>query len=377
VVEETRKSAGSIGLSVEITIITGPLGEDLLQAIARMYGSHDKKYSSLSFCRTVFNENPSGYSFHAFAKDDDKIVGHYAVIPVEICARGRTGLSAKGEALFLERDYRSESILNGNKDIPLGIGLAARLYDFALQQDIKVVHVIADSNIGVIHRMAGCTKRVVEQTKSVFILDSEIPGGPDSSPARVWASRVIFLFQHILLSFFCLLSLLCRRSIVLHGKEVDGSETFFERMCNSKDGPAEAETWTIAKNKANLLWFFRTGLLEVVTTDGSAGEYIVTRRNPEPGSDVEIVDSSVSGGTALVVIKLLCGAIARATKEKAGRVVCYSSPSDDKRNRLMPFMRLFGFVSKIEKRPIYLRSTDHFFLDAKSIVFTPFFYCTF
>ena len=376
-VEETRESSGSVGLSMEITIIKGPLGEDLLQAIARMYGSHDKKYSSLSFCRTVFNENPSGYSFHAFAEDDDKIVGHYAVIPVEICARGTRELSAKGEALFLEKDYRSESILNGGKDTPLGIGLVARLYDFALQQDIKVVHVIADNSIGVIHRMAGCTKRVVEQTKSVFILDSRILGGPDGNPARVWASRVVFLFQHVLLSFLRLLSLFCRRAVVLHGKEVDGSETFFERMCNCSFGQAEAETWTVAKNKANLLWFFRTGLLEVFRTEGSSGEYVVTRRNTEPGSDVEIVDYSVSGGAGLAIIKLLCVAITRAKKEKAGRVVCHSSPSSDKSNKLMPFMRLFGFISKKEERSVYLRSTDHFFLDAKHIVFTPFFYSTF
>jgi hypothetical protein len=362
---------------LEITIIKGPLGEELLQAIARMYGSHDKKYSSVRFCRTVFNENPSGYSFHAFAKDHDKIVGHYAVIPVEICARGKAEMSAKGEALFLESDYRSESILNGNKDTPLGIGLAARLYDFALQQDIRVVHVIADSSIGVIHRMAGCTRRVVEQTRSVFILDSRILGGPDSSPARVWASRVVFLFQQVLLSFFWLLSLLYRRPIVVQGKEVDGSEAFFEHMCNCGVGQTEAETWTIAKNKANLLWFFGTGLLEVVRTDSSAGEYIVTRRNPEPGSDVEIVDSCVRSSAGLAVIKLLCGIIKRAKREKAGRVVCYGSPSNDKSNRLVPFMRLFGFVGKIEERPVYLRSTDHFFLDAKSIVFTPFFYCTF
>ena len=376
-VEETRESSGSVGLSVEITIIKGPLGEDLLQAIARMYGSHDKKYGSLSFCRTVFNENPSGFSFHAFAKDADKIVGHYAVIPVEICARGETELSAKGEALFLEKDHRSVSIVNGGKDTPLGIGLVARLYDFALQQDIKVIHVIADSSIGVIHRMAGCTRRIVEQTKSVFILDGKISGGPDDSSGRVWALRAIFSFQHILLSFFRLLSLLCRRSVVLHGKEVDGSETFFERMCNCNGGQSEGETWTIAKNKANLLWFFRTGLLEVARTDGSAGEYVVTRRNTEPGSDVEIVDYGVSHGPGLAIIKLLCVVITRAKKEKAGRVVCYSSSSNDKSHRLMLFMRLFGFVSKKEERSVYLRSTDHFFLDAKNIVFTPFFYSTF
>jgi hypothetical protein len=377
VVEETRKNPRSVGFGVEITVMKGPLGEDLLQAITTTYGSHDRKYSSLSFCRTVFNENPSGYSLHAFARDKDRIVGHYAVIPVEICGRGKRELSGKGEALFLERRYRSELIRNGNEDLPLGIGLAVRLYNFALQQDIAVVHVIADSNVGVIHRMAGCRQGVVEQTKSVFVLDTRVSSGSDGSPARLWASRAIFLCQHVLLSFFRLLSLFSRKPIILHGKEVDGSDTFLDHMSKYNCGQAEAETWTIARNRANLLWFFRTGLLEAVRTDSFSRQYIVIRRNSEPGSDVEIVDSNLSAGAGLSAIGLLCAVIARAKTEKAGRVVSHSSLPRDRTNKLLLLMRLFGFVSKTEKRFIYLRSNDHFFLDAENIAFTPFFYSTF
>jgi hypothetical protein len=377
VVEETRKSPGGVGLSVEITVMKGPLGDDLLRAISTTYGSHDKKYSSVSFCRTVFNENPSGYSFHAFARDGDRVVGHYAVIPVEICARGKSQLSGKGEALFLERRYRSQSIRNDNKDMPLGIGLAVLLYDFVLQQGVTVVHVIADSNIGVIHRMAGCRKEVLEQIKSVLILDSRSLGGAGSSLTRTWASRAIFLFQHILLSFFCTLSLFSRKSVVMYGKSASGCGPFIDHMLGCSNEHVEAETWTIARNRANLSWFFSTGLLEVVATDGSAPEHIVVRRNAEPGSDVEIVDYDFSSGAGLSAIKLLCSVVATAKKEKAGRVLHYSSPSSDKRNKLLPLMRLFGFVSKTEKRFIYLRSSDHFFLDAANIAFTPFFYSTF
>src|SRR5262245_66483117 len=95
-------SSSPQNMPLTIVLERGPGSEESLDAIAATYGTVDRRYADREFCRIVFNENPSGYSYHAFVKDGDRVVGHYAVIPIRTRSRGVLVTSGKGEALFLD-----------------------------------------------------------------------------------------------------------------------------------------------------------------------------------------------------------------------------------------------------------------------------------
>ena len=110
----------------------GPLGPDRLDAIAATYGTVDPRYASRAFCELIFNGNPYGFSWHAFIVDGDRVVGHYAVIPMRVCSDHQTVLSGKGEALFLAEDHRAGTVETDSGMLPAGLALMNALHDHAL-----------------------------------------------------------------------------------------------------------------------------------------------------------------------------------------------------------------------------------------------------
>src|SRR5438132_10612959 len=94
-----------------IELLEGPIGTDLLQKICELYGRNtDDRYADLEFTRKVFNGNPAGRSYHAFAFDGDEVIGCYAIIPVSILVNGRQLWAGKGEALFVRKEYRPSGL---------------------------------------------------------------------------------------------------------------------------------------------------------------------------------------------------------------------------------------------------------------------------
>src|SRR5262245_32218452 len=102
ILSTSTSSPQGVGMPLSIVLERGPISDESLDAIGATYGTVDRRYADREFCRIVFNENPSGYSYHAFVKDGDRVVGHYAVIPIRTRARGVLVTSGKGEALFLD-----------------------------------------------------------------------------------------------------------------------------------------------------------------------------------------------------------------------------------------------------------------------------------
>ena len=356
---------------MEIKVIKGPLDAEMLGAVARLYGTYDKKYSSIDFCRTIFNENPSGYSFHSFAYVEGKAVGHCATIPMEIYVNGKTELSAKAEALFLEGEHRSKLIKEGNLEVPAVVSIAAYLYKSTLEEpSIKVIHGICDDVIGLIHRMAGCKRRTARQTKYMFISSPKFISDSGSSLRKKLALGAVFVLQQILLNFFYVV-LLISLKLSSYRHIVGDSNQPIQFMTIPPDALTNENTWTLARNAANFSWFFKTGLFETVTTKDPIRQCAVIRRNLEDGHDLEIVAYNSVGGGGFEALGLLYCIIKRAKETKAGRVVFYDSALHEKKAGVQLASRLLGFVSRNEEALIFLKSNDSFFLRRDSVLFTP------
>ena len=94
---------------MELELTRGPLDERRLQAVAELYGRFNRKYGDPGFCHRLFDENPQGPSLHALVLDGpDEVVGHYAIVPLDILRDGQRRRAGKGEA-FVTFDRDAES----------------------------------------------------------------------------------------------------------------------------------------------------------------------------------------------------------------------------------------------------------------------------
>src|SRR5262245_35718046 len=143
-------------MPLSIVLERGPVADDSLDAIAATYGTVDRRYADREFCRIVFNENPNGYSYHAFVRDGKSVVGHYAVIPIRTRARGALVTSGKGEALFLDEAHRRSAVATPEGgEMPAAMALMRLVHQRALEDGLAVIHNITSPEIGVIERLLG------------------------------------------------------------------------------------------------------------------------------------------------------------------------------------------------------------------------------
>ena len=114
------------------------------------YGNFSRRFQSPGFCRTVFNDNPYGYSYHSFAYDGERVVGHYSLVPQAVSDRGKRVLSARGEGLFLDEAYRSRVVEVDGRRMPCGVALMKPLYARALADGVMLIQGRGPLNVGML-----------------------------------------------------------------------------------------------------------------------------------------------------------------------------------------------------------------------------------
>lgn len=355
---------------MDIKLIKGPLCQEFLEAIASLYGSYDNKYKSVDFCRIQFNENPSGYSLHAFACDRNKIVGHIAVIPIEIYVNGERQLSGKAEAFCVKEKYRTK-LIDGSY---IGIILPTELFKFAIDEGIEVIHLIANEKVGMIHKTAGCKKINIHSKNFIFFINKYTESLRNKIVLKM-IFRIIFITQRWMYKFLYLISLFFPK-ITINNVSHENEEIYKIQFEIKPDNNLFIkDKWSIAKSKSNILWFFRTGIIDVYRIGNSNEEYIILRKNLTPNGVVEIVDCRLNIKSGFPnLIFLLCYIIQRAEKEKASMIIISDQVLSSK---LKIVIRFFGFLKKTSKIGFYVKSNEQFFLREENILFNPFFYATF
>jgi hypothetical protein len=126
----------------EILTVAAPLDAEHLGWVSHLYGRADPKYRRTDVLEHLFTRTPEP-SLHAFAVDDGP-VGHCCVVPTP----GRLGNDAfrcgKLEALFIEESHRGR-----RPDGRVVVGdLLSRLYAFADEHEIELIHALATHEIG-------------------------------------------------------------------------------------------------------------------------------------------------------------------------------------------------------------------------------------
>ena len=136
---------------LQLKLYKGPLTEQQLEALARLYGTVDAKYASLTHCDQLFHRNPFGPTLHAFAQEGERYVGHYSLIPYDLVVDGRKVKAAKGEALYIEPDSRRTTV----EGRPASEALMLAAMQLAREEGIKVLYAIAGAP-GVVRLFERC-----------------------------------------------------------------------------------------------------------------------------------------------------------------------------------------------------------------------------
>ena len=348
--------------TLEIRLSKGPLHRERLAVIADLYGRADSKYASVDFCEHQFNHNPSGYSFHSFAHDGDRVVGVHNLIPIAGTARGELIRSAKAEAVFVDDDYRRSMIPEGDAMIPLFLATSRRLYQFGMEHGIQVIHMMGAA--GLLFRFTGAKELKLDDVSSTFLL-SGMPG----SQLRTAATGALALGQRIIDTAAAAPAALAPRAqtVDAHAAGSAALESFVRARLR------DTRRWSLDQNAANLAWYSGTGLLRVSTCERASA---LLRWNSGPGEGVEILAWSDVGSSFLERHALLHHIIGTARAAKAVRILVWES-SLAARSRLSSLLAWFGFARVRRTRNFYVKADDPYFLKAENVEFTPFFWATF
>lgn len=347
-------------MTASLCVEEGPLSEAGLAAIARMYGRVDSRYATVDFCRRVFNGNPLGWSLHAFIRAEDTEVGHYAVVPVRIRARGGLMLSGKGEALFLEDTHRNQTIESPDGSVPAGIALMRAVHARALARGVQVLHNITSREIGMLQRMEGFRLVRFHRDQHHALLDVTRFPFLHGTPWRRAGGEALAAGQWALHRMAALGPSLHRKVAV----DVDAPEALAILLRTVQRDPADPDHWTVSRDQETLQWQWGLERFEVLTTRSDPDAMAVVTR----GSSREMLywnnphEDPVVAGAFLNVI------LARARSDGAaivsvGHDLVASSAS------LGRGLRKLGFLRWPFPGELYVRSSDPFFLDPKNLMF--------
>jgi len=364
-------------MPVRLRLVRGPLDDDALRATAALYGPFNSKYGDVEFCRQVFNRNVQGWALHAILEDadDGRPVGHYALVPFAL-SRGREQvLSGKGEAFVILEPYRGESLSVGDEPaLPCGLAMALHLYRFGAEHGLDPIHMIANEEVGLLHRMAGCRGLRIARRRFVLAVS---PGRMARARASAAGSLVLWLAA----AAQRILSGLLMRSRAAPGpaRAWDVSALEPEQRERLARALARSPGWSAHVDAPALDWFARVGRLQVVATDDTFRDCALVCRRADQDQVMEIVAWNLSRPDPAVAFRLLAQ-VADEAHRHGNRMVSLSSLTLALESDLALLMRTAAAALFREtKGPllVFVRSRDDRFLDAASYGFTPFFHATF
>ncbi len=349
-------------MPLDLSVIRGPLAEDDLEAIAATYGSGvDSRYASPDFCRILFNENPIGYSYHAFVREGRRVVGHYAVIPMRTRARGSTVISGKGEALYLAEPYRKRTIATPAGDVLAGLAMMNALHERVLSEGIAVIHSITTPGVGVILRMQGFRMLKLSLDQLHFLITP--PELRQSSRAQAYLARVTCAGQRTLLAA-------ARTALRLAAAppiEVNAAAYTDQHLAAlAATDTGSGTTWAISRDPQNLMWMKRLGRLEVVSISGRPEHFAVMVK----GHRSELLLWRVPAGDRRSGLSIVCGLLAGCVRDRAGVVSIPRLLASEGGPSLRFPLHVLGFFPKRIPISLLTKSTDDFYLKGGNVEFS-------
>ncbi len=359
---------------MELRLEQGPLDEARLGAISLLYGEYNAKYRDPRFCRSLFNDNPRGYSLHAFLIDDGgAVAGHYAAIPMDVLAGGRRRLSGKGEAFVVRADQRAASVIvEGSEPMAAGLALPFFLYRFALAHGMELVHMIADPEVGLIHRLTGCHSLTVEHRRARLFLRRGRGGVRGAPPARTIVSAALEGGQRLLFDL--------ARSLAGAGSgEVStysGVQLTPEILARVAGDVPEVDGWTLCVDSPMLAWLARSGDLRLIALGRAMEDYAVVCPRAGDGGAMEVLLWRQRSDGLEPALRLL-SAVAAEARRLGDAMVGVSEGAawrPDERARLTTAARRLFFRTVTQGSNMYVCTNDPYYRQPANLRFTPLFY---
>ena len=347
-------------MPLDLSVTRGPLTDEALGAIAATYGTVDPRYASRDFCRILFNENPIGYSYHAFVRDGETVVGHYSVIPMRVRARGTTVISGKGEALFLSPPYRATPVVTPAGEVLAGIAMMKSLHDYALADGLTFIHSITSPGVGMILRMNGSRALRLSLDQVHFMVQAPKRARVLS---RAQGARLLAGGQRVLLAA-------TRAGLrVSAAPEVEVNSSTHEMqslVALAGTDSGDGATWSISRDLETLKWMRRVGRLDVVSIIGRPEHFAIVTR----GDSRELLLWSVPPGSRRNGLAIVCGLLSETVRQ-GGRVLSLSRRVViGGGSSLRLALRLLGFYPKKIPITIYTKSRDDFYLQSATVDFS-------
>lgn len=337
---------------VEIVVAQG-LGPERLEWVAALYGNANPKYRRQDFLEHLFARSPAGTGLHAFAVDTDGPVGHCAVVPLP----GRLGSEplaiGKLEALFLAESHRGR----GPDGRPVVRSLLERLYAFADEQGIRLIHAFATPYIG--HVIGFEPLRVGNRSRVALVA-----GQSSFARAIAVAQRLVREAGHA--------------AARLRARKTDT----VLRLPGPEDVALAAAPmpppghWTSVAQDA-WEWYCQSPVVRVLELAGPHGFRALVQVPGTAGEPLRLVGWRAAS-SGLVPAVVLLGALGRLARTTAAAGLFFQPWSSDAANgALAHACRLLGFVTRDDLATLWVRSPDPALARAEAIVPSPLFYLGF
>jgi len=348
--------SGTAPLRLELR--RGPLEAAALEAIARTYGTVDPRYANAAFADTIFNRNPYGFSWHALAWEGERVVGHYAVIPMRARGGGASFLSGKGEALFLEESCRARTARVGDLEAPAGIALMNALHAHALADGAAVLHNITSAEIGMIQRMDGFRVARSRRPQAHFLVAPGALRQLNERPAQAALARALAAVQRGALAA-------ARARVAAGGPRAIACGTGDDAaaLATFSRTPPPAEGWSIDRDGATLRWLRAMDRLAVVRLAERPDAFVIANT----GRARELLHASLPPDAPGAALALLTRLVADAVR---GRAWTFSVPAaSDAGRALGAAARVLCFRARTLEQLVYVKAAPGFPLRPEALAY--------
>ena len=348
---------GARVVSIEIEPVRGPLDEERLSWITRLYGVVDAKYASLEFVRHQFAGNPFGWAAHVFVLDHGRPVGHCSAVPFRARRGDEQLVAGKIEAVVVDAEHRGRRP-DGRS---LAVEMLSALYPFGLDCGMDVLFGLAPPHVARVHVRAGCHEIAPDAPAYTMVSDAAAFAGK-----RRAAGRVLAAAQAATVGTADAVARIAARPGAPTLEPPTAADAELATAQIGGDG------WTISGADA-WDWLAGSGTLEALEIPGRSGCRALVRI-AKPGTAPAQIVAWRPNRRGVTPAVLLLGAAVKLARQRAAptlRFQPWSGSGGD--GTLARTCSLLGFVKRPEAAlVVYSRDPR---MDALRL--TPFFYVTF
>jgi hypothetical protein len=325
----------------EILTVAGP-GADQLDWVARLYGQADPKYRDPAFLEHLFLRNPIGPSLHAFAVEGETPVGHICIVRTRARYGPEDLPAGKLEGLWVEASHRGRRAA-GDRLVRV---LLSKLYAFADDQGIELVHALATPHIG---RIIGFTPLSPVGARSLVSV---------VSPRGV-AGRALALAQRVVREA----AAAPVRSAGLRPASVGDADL-------AEVPTAPTGRWAIVADDA-WDWYCSSPLVRVLELDGCRALVQLPADSHEP---LRLVGWRADRPRPRLALRVVAaaGRLAREHGAASLRLQPWSGPAGDA--NLARACAISGFFPRSDMRTVWVRASREELVRTEAVVSTPFLY---